>query len=82
MQDRRKKIQKEKRLKDRAFVDAVIKITKKRMVFKMDSCWTKYQDWLILADIRKRNCKVSTCFEDNRKGRRQLLRFIKEEMHY
>ena len=70
-----------RKLKDKEFLEARIKITNIREVFKEKKGCYSYKDKLICIEIDKRISKTSTCFKDNKKGRKELLNFIKDECY-
>ncbi len=70
-----------KQLKDRKHTEATIKIDKVREVFK-DGNSTEFRDKLICIKISYPwGSIISTCFKDNKKGRKDLLNWIGEELY-
>ena len=68
-----------KQLKDRKLIEARIKIWTWRKVFKEGNC-TSLKPNLICAEIGDSYSNVSTCFPDNKIGRKGLLKFIREKV--
>lgn len=69
-----------KQLKDKEHTLAIIKLTKVRECFK-EKNGQSFKDKLICVRIDKPIVRVSTCFDDNRKGHRELIKFLKEELY-
>lgn len=61
-------------------IKTYIKITQIRERFKERNTITN-KDKLICVDIKKPTVITSTCFKDNKTGRRKLLKFIKEDCY-
>ena len=71
-----------RRAKDQEFIDSTIKIRKIRQTFKSSKGTYHYVDYLLCVEIKKHwGNKVLTCFPDTKKGRKELLEFIKEECY-
>ena len=72
---------KPKQLKDKEHTEAVIKISKVREVFK-DGNAISFKDKLIcIKIIYPWGDETSTCFKDTKKGRKDLLNWIGEELY-
>jgi len=69
-----------KKLKDIEYTEAKIKISRVRERYKDKEC-TTFKDKLICIDIDLGYVKISTCFPDNKSGRKNLLKMIKEEIY-
>lgn len=71
---------KKRKLKDQEHVEARIKISKIIEVFKQGAL-TEFKDKLICVHIDKGYMSSDTAFKDNKKGKKELLKFIKEELY-
>jgi len=69
-----------KQLKDREHIEAIIKISKIREVFKEGNL-TEFKDKLICIKVDKPTITTTTCFPDTKKGGRDLIKFIKDELY-
>jgi len=69
-----------RQLKDKKYTEAIIKIEKIREVFK-EGNFTEYIDKLICVKITEPHVIKSTCFKDTKKGRKELLNWIGEELY-
>lgn len=70
-----------RQLKDNKYTEANIKITKIREVFK-DGNATEFKDKLICIKIVfPWGAEHSTCFKDTKKGKKELLNWIGEELY-
>lgn len=70
-----------RKLKDKEFLEARIKITNIREVLKEKKGCHSYKDKLICIKITLPTSIVSTCFKADKKGKRDLLKFIKENCY-
>ena len=61
-------------------IKTYIKITQRRERFKEGDTITN-KNKLICVDIEHPTYVHSTCFKDNKTGRRKLLKFIKEDCY-
>jgi len=68
------------RLKDQKFTEAIIKITKIREHFKEGNSHT-FKDKLRCIEFKEPTVITSTCFKDNVKGNRELIKFIKDKLY-
>jgi len=69
-----------RQLKDREWTEATIKITKVQKLFKDKNIYTS-KDKLRCVKITKPTVITSTCFPDDKKGNRELIKFIKKELY-
>ena len=70
-----------RKLKDKEHTEAIIKISKIREVLKEKKGCYSYKDKLICIKITLPTSIISTCFNANKKGRKELLQFIKENCY-
>lgn len=68
------------KLKDKEHIEALIKISKRREHYKDGNSYC-FKNRLICIEIKKFGTKTSTCFKDNKKGRKELLKFIQKECY-
>jgi len=69
-----------KQLKDQKFTEATIKITKVRKHFKEGNSHT-FKNKIKCVSIKEPTVITSTCFKDNFKGNRELIKFIKDKLY-
>ena len=69
-----------KQLKDKEHIEAKITITKIREEFKEGNI-TKYKDKSIGVKVKSLMGWSYASFKDNKKGGKELLKFIKEELY-
>ena len=70
-----------KQLKDMKHIEAKITITKIREVFKESKNLTSFKDKLLWIKISKPTYNTYTSFKCNKKGKKELLNFIREELY-
>ena len=70
-----------KQLKDREHTEAIIKIIKIREVFKESKGSYSFKDKLLCVRIRLSTHDVSGCVPFTKKGKKSLLKMIKEECY-
>jgi len=76
-----REIKKVRRLKDKEHTAGIIKISKIRECCKESRGCYSFKGKLICVKITKPTTITSTCFPDTKKGRKELLKFIKEELY-
>ena len=68
-----------RKLKDEKFIIAKIKVYRLREVYK-EINGRSYKDKLYCVEIDKHYAKVSTAFDVSKKGRKELGKFVSEEI--
>ena len=74
-------MKKMKQLKDREHTIAKIKVSKIKEVFTDGTGGYAHKDKLICIKIDKPTVINSTCFKDTKKGRKELLNYIRDELY-
>ncbi len=69
-----------KQLKDKEYIEAIIKISKIKECWKISN-GQEYKDKLICCKISKPTFNTHTCFGDNRTGHRELIKFLRDELY-
>ena len=67
-------------IKDGKKISQTIKIRKIREVFK-ERNGQSFKDKLICCEVKHPTSKTSTCFDDNRDGHRELIKFLRGELY-
>ena len=70
-----------RKLKDQEFILAKIKIRKVRSVVEEFKGTVSYKDKLLCIEIDKGYSSRSTCFKHTKKGEKDLIKFIKEDLY-
>jgi len=69
------------KLKDREHVEVVLKVSKIREVFKEGEGFYSFKDKLRCIKATHSTVINSTCFPCTRKGDKDLIKFIKEQLY-
>jgi hypothetical protein len=71
----------EKKVKEKIRNDATIKIRTLLEVIENPKGFFKNKEKLLMVSIRKSTCEVSTAFDYSKKGKKDLIKFIKDELY-